>query len=379
MEVKSYSTKEVTEFKSLLQEDLSSGFKPTLAICFSDANVDFKALTNYLSELNIDSIGTTTCGEICNDSCEESSCTILLMDLARDAYHLQLVNFDEGEDIATKQIAEAALEKFSQPAIITYASKVGANGDKLVRGYKEILDPKTPIFGGLAGDNFKNEKFTVFSNNTFETEGIVALILDGEKVRVEGKAFSGWQALGMTHHVTKVDGNILYEIDNNPALDLFIEYFGLEQSHAKEGETMEMIPGIYAMKVVDKNDVDYLRSPLFYDRENQSLILAGEVQNGDKVKFCPMPDIDTVSQTVDFFKNYAQNLSQVDAVIINTCAARKMAFGPLMNKEIEDIYNIWKAPTAGFMAMGEIGNHARENECNFHNVTCSLVSLTEIG
>lgn len=379
MNVRSYNIKDVNNFKSQLQDELDKGFKPTLGICFTDAKFDFKELSTHLFSINIETIGTTTCGEIYDDTCVEGSCTILLMDIHRDAYHLETAKFNTGEDSASKQIGQIALQKFSQPALITYASKVGVNGDKLVRGYKEILGPKTPIFGGLAGDNFKNERFTVFSNDTFETDGLVALILDSEKVRVEGKAFSGWEALGMTHKVTKVEGNVLYEIDNNPALDLFIEYFGLEKSNVLDGETLEMLPGIYPLKVIDNNEIDYLRSPLLYDRENHSLILAGEVQQGDNVKFCPMPDIDTVTKTVDYFKNYAQSLTKVDAVIINTCAARKMAFGPLMDKEIKDIYNIWNAPSAGFMAMGEIGNHAQESECNFHNVTCSLVSLTEIA
>lgn len=378
MDVRSFNTSDIDAFKNQLQTEFDKGFKPTLALCFSDASFDFRALSSYLHEMDIDTMGTTTCGEICNESCNEGTCTVLLMEANRDAYHIELVKFQEGEDVASKQIAEVAQGKFSNQALITYASKVGANGDKLVRGYKEILGPQAPIFGGLAGDNFKNEEFTVFNNDSFETEGLVALILDTEKIRVEGKAYSGWEELGKTHVVTKVEGNVLYEIDHGPALDLFIEYFGIEKSDTSDGEAMITIPGIYPLKVLDKDNVDYLRSPLFYDRTNNSLILAGEVQHGDRVKFCPMPDIDTVTKTVDFFQEYAKSNADVDTVIITSCAGRKFAFGPLMNKEIKEIYNIWEVPTAGLMALGEIGVHFKENVCNFHNVTCSLVSLTEI-
>lgn len=52
------------------------------------------------------------------------------------------------------------------------------NGDKVVRGYKKVLKPDTPIFGALAGDNFKNEEFTVFANSKFETNGLAALIIN---------------------------------------------------------------------------------------------------------------------------------------------------------------------------------------------------------
>jgi len=379
MDVRSYSLKDINSFKTHFQAELSSGFKPTLAICFTDATIDFESIDGFLNEQNIDTVGSTTCGEIYNEGWAEESCSILMLDLDKSNYHIELASFDQSEDVIAKQIAEVAIEKFKKPAIITYIAKLGANGDRTVSGFKEVLTPETPIFGGLAGDDFKNEKFTVFSNGKFETDGMVALIIDGEKIEVAGTAFSGWKPLGKTHVVSKVEGNVLYEVDNKPALDLFIEYFGLEQSNATGDEKMEAIPGIYPIKVIDESQGDYMRSPLLYNRKEQSLILGGEVQVGDRVKFCPMPDLDTISETVNYFEEYAKANSKVDAIIMNSCAGRKFAFGPLMHKETKEFYDIWKVPTVGLMAMGEIGSLASDKECKFHNVTCSFVSLTEIS
>jgi hypothetical protein len=376
MSIKSYSSKEVDTIKTFLEQDLRDGFNPTLAICFCAHNLDFRTLSSYLVSKNIDFFGATTCGEIYDNTIVEGTYSILLIELEKNAYHIEMASFEEIEEDAAKKIAKVALEKFTKPAILTYASKVGVNGDSIVRGYKKILDVKTPIFGGLAGDDFRNEEFTVFHNETFETNGLAALIFDGTKVKIGGKAFSGWEALGKTHIVTKAEGNTLYELDNTPALELFIEYFGLEKSDQTEGEKMELIPGIYALKVIDKYDTEKIRSPLYYDHESHSLILAGELEIGDKVKFCPMPDIDIVTNTVEFFEEYSESHKEVDAIIITSCAARKFAFGPLMKKEINDVYEIWNAPTIGIIAMGEIGSHTIESECNFHNVTCSLFSLT---
>jgi len=378
VKVRSYNFNNLDEFNSSAIKDLAEGFIPTLAICFADATFDFKSLDSLLQSKNIDAIGASTCGEIHDKSFYENSCSVLLLELPKDAYHLEIEKFDGDEELTSEKIARIANNKFSNPAIITYASKVGVNGDKVVRGYKKVLKSDAPIFGGLAGDNFKNEEFTVFANNKMETDGLAALIIDGSKIKVEGSAFSGWEELGKSHTVTKADGNIIYTIDHQPALNLFIEYFGIEQPDASKGKPLETIPGIYPLKVIDENNVDYMRSPLLYDRENQSLILAGEVKEGDRVKFCPMPSMETVTETISFFKGYGEKHPKVDTVIINSCAGRKYAFGPLMDKEINEIHNIWNAPTIGLMAMGEIGNSAIGNECNFHNVTCSLVTLTEI-
>jgi len=379
MKVKSYNFNELSDFNNTAKKDIANGFTPTIAICFSDVNFDYKSLESILSSYDIDSIGTTTCGEIHDKKSNEASCSMLLMELGKDTYHIHLEKFDGDEEATSEKIANIAISKFEDPAIITYASKVGVNGDKVVRGYKKVLKPASAIFGGLAGDNFRNEEFIVFANSYFEPNGLVALILDGSKIRVEGSAYSGWEELGKTHTVTKAEGNVVHKIDNQPALNLFIEYFGIEDSEATKGQAMETIPGIYPLKVIDKNNVEYMRSPLFYDRENQALILGGEVKEGELVKFCPMPGLDTIANTVNYFKEYAQKHPTVDSVIINSCAGRKMAFGPLMDKELEDIYDIWNVPTAGFLALGEIGSNATDNECNFHNVTCSLVTISEIN
>lgn len=378
MRVQSFNLTTADSIDSIWQSSLEADFNPTLAICFTDALFDYRYLSAFLTAKNIEVIGATTCGEITNNKVYEKSCSLLLLDIDKKYFKIFIEKLDEKEEQTSQKIAHKALEKFSKPAIITYASKLGVNGDRVVKGFKDVLNNDVPIFGGLAGDNFKNEEFTVFHNSNYMNSGLVALIFDRDFVRVAGKAFSGWQPLGKTHIATKVDGNILSEIDGVPALDLFIEYFGIERSGTVDDMPLEQIPGMYPIKVINDPNREYMRSPLFYDKVNKSLILAGEIQQGDKIKFCPMPDIDTVQDTVDYFESYSKSLTDVDAIMINSCAGRKMSFGPMMDKEVGDIYQLWNKPTIGFMALGEIGSNTDDSECNFHNVTLSLVTLTEI-
>lgn len=377
MRVKSLNLKNSSELNQYWSQDSDPSFKPTLAICYSDANFDYKSVVQQLRSRDIEVVGTTTCGEIFDDKNLSGSCSVMLFEIDRSYFDTSISSFEEGEQATANKLASLALSKFDSPAILTYASKIGVNGDRIVDGFKDILPRRTPIFGGLAGDNFKNEKFTVFCNDTFETAGLVCLVFNGEKIKVEGKAFSGWEELGKTHVVNKVEGNVLYEIDNTPALDLFIQYFGVEKAESDGDTPLEVIPGIYPLRVMDGNDEEYMRSPLFYNREDNSLVLAGEIKQGSKVKFCPMPNFETVEATLEYFRSYAAENQNIDALIINTCAARKLSFGPMMDQEIKGIHKLWNVPTAGYMAMGEIGSHTKETECNFHNVTCSLMSLTE--
>jgi hypothetical protein len=47
-----------------------------------------------------------------------------------------------------------------------------------------------------------------------------------------------------------------------------------------------------------------------------------------------------------------------------------------VSEEIDRIKNIWNAPLAGFFCYGEIGK-VDSGEHEFHNMTCSLATLTE--
>lgn len=85
------------------------------------------------------------------------------------------------------------------------------------------------MFGGLAGDDLKIEDTFVFDNKSVDTDAIVGIIVDRDKIEVTGMAFSGWEAIGTVHTITKAKGNVVYQINNEPALDVFIKYLALRK------------------------------------------------------------------------------------------------------------------------------------------------------
>ncbi|MBL0306480.1 MAG: hypothetical protein IPQ25_10735 [Chitinophagaceae bacterium] len=55
---------------------------------------------------------------------------------------------------------------------------------------------------------------------------LIALIIDEDKISIKGLATCGWKPIGITKTVTKSEGNIVYTIDDQPALDLLMNYLG---------------------------------------------------------------------------------------------------------------------------------------------------------
>ena len=119
-----------------------------------------------------------------------------------------------------------------------------------------------------------------------------------------------------------------------------------------------------------------MRSPLVLDEDNGSITLMGGVNQGDKFRFSNSPGFEVIEQTIEEFEQLKDKSPDVDALILYSCKGRHGALGPLLEDEISGLYNYWNKPMIGFLSYGEIGN-TPSGICEFHNETCSLVSLRE--
>ncbi|MEM7102172.1 MAG: FIST N-terminal domain-containing protein [Bacteroidota bacterium] len=378
MKALSFSTSSPEDLKSKMTSALSE-INPTIGIAFSDPDFKIEAAVELFSELGIQLFGCTTSGEICNRKLVEKSFTLLLVELPEDSFLIHSIDGTPPNYIEPGAvIGNKAAESFENPAILVYSAGVGVDGESIVKGIKSGINKEIPIYGGLGGDNFKHENIRTFTDQVIRKNGLAALIIDSDRVAVNGKTYSGWNELGKTHTITKAEGNVLLEVDDKPALDLFNKYFkGVEYRQNEGSEKLFTVPAIYPLKIKRENGVEFMRSTLIYDFERKALILAGAVKEGDRFKFCPTPSFDVVEATVEEFQRYAKRDITPSALIMNSCAARHFAFGPMFDDEVEGIFNIWKKPMIGYMAYGEIGNTMDDEHCEFHNVTCSIVFLSE--
>jgi hypothetical protein len=379
MNTTSISATSVEQLDTLLQDTIANSFQPTVAIAFSDPDFALEKSIQLFKKHGIQLVGCSSSGEICNDKFVENTFSVLLMEMNLSDFHVTYIKGDGFNYFEPgKMLGELAKSKFENPAIIVYSGGIGVDGESIVRGIKSTLDKEIPIYGGQGADHFKYIKVSTYTHEATHDKGISALIMDTDKIAVGGRAYSGWNDLGKTHQITKSDGNIVYEIDGKPALDLFNKYFpSIEYKQQEGSEKLFTIPGIYPLKIRRDNGVEFLRSGMIYDFEKKALILAGGVKDGDNFKFCPTPNFDVVETTINEFKNLASQEGEVDAIVINSCAGRHYAFGPMFEDEVEGLYKIWNKPTIGYMAYGEIGNTGDQQICEFHNVSCSLVTLRE--
>ena len=372
----------VHSFNKLTEEIKQLGnlsWRPTVAIIFSSPQFPIEQALEIISDRDIDILGCSTSGEIYNDLVVEKTCTVLFMDMPKESF--KIVHFPgSGNDYfeSGRSLGKVSKESFDHPGILVYVGGIGVDGESVVSGIKSECPGAIPIYGGLASDDFQFDKIASYTREGIYYNGISALIVDTEVIGMGGKSFSGWNELGKIHSITKAEKNVLLEVDHRPALELFNNYFkGVEYKPQLGSEKLFTSPVIYALNIKRKNKSDIMRSVLIYDFDRKALVLAGAVNDGDTFRFCPTPSFDVLELTINDFKALANKIDTPDAIIMNSCVGRQIAFGPMLDDEVKGIYDFWGVPMVGYMAYGEIGNKTESEACEFHNVTCSLAWFNE--
>lgn len=361
-----------------LTQTLADGYKPTLAIVFISVKQDSDAVCSLLNDKGIQIFGSTTSGEFISPEISEGGIVIMLLDI--NPAFFKLLFFETGDSSAfetSKQLGAEGKNVFSNPAFIIASGWLHTDGEQIVKGIEEGFGKEVTVFGGMAGDDLALREPVVFTYGKQSTTGVVAIIFDEDKIDVKGIATCGWKPIGITKTITKSTGNIVYTIDDQPALDLVIKYLGLNLDNEISESMVVNLGAYYPLQLERENAPPVMRTTMLGNKEDRSLICAGTVPQGAKVRFSLPPDfdvIDTVVEECTDLKNEKQH--EADAMIMFSCVSRYLSFGVMTSEEIERVQQVWNAPLIGFFSYGEFGK-SKKGKHEFHNNTCCVVVLKE--
>jgi hypothetical protein len=344
---------------------------------FASIDHDLTSIAKIFDDKNIDLFGLSSAGEIIDKEVVESGIVGLLFDVNPDFYQIKIVenNFDNLFETG-KESGIFSKKAFQNPALMIGSGGLTVDVEQIVYGFKSVLGENVPMFGGLAGDDWKLENTYAFSRNQMTNNGIMTLTFDNDKIEMQGLAICGWEAIGKTNIVTKAKGNVVYTINDEPALDVFLRYFEYLENSDVDAEKLDNASAQYPLQVMRKDGTSVLRSPMKSNLEDRSIMLAGNITQGDEFRFSIAPGFQVIDQTVAEFGSLKKDFPEADALILFSCKGRHAALGPLIEDEVEGIYDYWSKPMIGFFCYGEIGN-VKGGTCDFHNETCSLVLLKE--
>lgn len=378
MKAKSIKGTSPEEIRLALEQNMVDGFKPTLAVVFLSIKQDHLAVCKLLTDSGIDIFGATTNGEFIDSDLGSGSIAILLMDMDRAYYTIMFEEYPEKNyREKSAQVAKKAMERFARPAFLISCSNTETDAEALLLGFEDVVGKQVNVFGGAAGDDYAFSEQLVFTNSGESKRGIVVLVLDEDKVMIKGRATCGWKAIGTIRTVTKSEGNHVYTVDNISPLELTVKYGGIENASPDNANLILELSATLPLQMQREKGDPVMRPGLKIDWNDGSFYCSGAVPQGCKVRFSLPPDFDVVEQVINNCSELKENeMPEADAVVVFSCAGRKVALGPMIQLEMDGLKNIWDAPMAGFFSNAELARASGGN-LEMHNLTTCVVALKE--
>lgn len=377
MRVRNFKTNDIAKLPQVLSSLTADGFKPTLALVFANINFSQEALQQFFASTGMCFIASSAAGEFINGELDDPAIVGLLMEMDPANYASFFLPFNgDGYTKAGRELGRFSTEHFAQPAIIVLTSGI-PDGESLIKHIEEGAGTTVPLFGGIASDDFKMQQTFVYSAEGITNSGIAAIVIDRSRVEMEGLVFGGWYPVGITRTITKSKGNVVYTIDNEPALDLIARFCHKAPEEFTAGpDAIKNLTTHFQLLIYREDSYPVLRTAIAADLESRSLTFTSMMPEGVKMKFSLTPSFEVMDNLVTKYNELKNNCDEPEAVVLFSCKGRQMIFGPWIANEVSRISEIWKAPLTGFLSYGEIGKTSQES-VEFHNMACSVLLMKE--
>jgi hypothetical protein len=276
---------------------------------------------------------------------------------------------------AGEQIARQ-LKSEDLRAVLLLSDGLQVNGSELVRGVNAVLPPEVTVTGGLAGDGDRFARTWVIADRLLTPGFVVGVGLYGDAVRVGHGSRGGWDVFGVERQVTRSSGNVLYELDGRPALQLYKEYLGERASGLPA--TGLLFP--LTLRATRESDKRLVRTILAVDEASQSMTFAGDIPEGYHAQLM-CANFDRVIQGAGeaaLLTRDRDSAAAAPLAIAISCVGRRLVLGERTEEETEATLEHLPPETRqiGFYSYGEISPYAA-GHCDLHNQTMTLTTISE--
>jgi hypothetical protein len=279
-------------------------------------------------------------------------------------------SIEAGHELAERLLAPDLVHVF----VLSDGLKV--NGSELVSGLTARLPSHVAVTGGLCGDGARFEHTYVCLDEFTASESVVGLGFYGPHLRVGFGSLGGWDPFGPERKVTRSEGNVLYELDGSPALDLYEQYLG---EHAAGLPASGLLFPLTVRQNRDEPGV--VRTILAVNHDNRSLTFAGDVPTGHFARLMRA----NFERLLDGASGAAQTSYEAigsrtpELAILISCVGRKLVLKQRVEEEVEAVQHVLGQRTklTGFYSYGEISPFNPAARCELHNQTMTITTFSE--
>jgi hypothetical protein len=352
----------------------------TLVIVFGSSSLEkveapLQALCSTFEKSLI--IGASTAGEIYDDEISEDSLVVSVMRFSATKIKSSVSpllsadnSFDDGVKIANELYSD------DLKAIFILSDGLNANGSQLTEGISSIIPPGIPVTGGLAGDSDRFEKTWVIADAKAVSGYVSAVGFYGDAIHIAHASKGGWDRLGIERIVTKSKDNVLYELDKQPALEVYKKYLG------DKAEGLPATGLLFPLEIRDTADSTEtkVRTILAVDEEKDSITFAGDIPEGSHVTLMKANFnriIDGASEAAESLNLEPYKDEDILSIAIS-CVGRKLVLKSRTEEELEAVLDALppKTKQIGFYSYGEI-SPLLSGKCDLHNQSMTLTLIWE--
>lgn len=360
----------VKTFKSVSGEGPIELDSPeTLIICFFSSNKKedvLKLKANFpLSTV----VGCSSAGEIYDKEVYFDSMVVSLIQFKNTKFKVEASAAADSFELG--RIVSENLKKDDLKSIFVLSNGLKINGAKLAEGLRSV-SKEIPIFGGLAGDGTDFKETLVFNNGEF-VDGVVSVGLYGEHLNVHYGSSGGWVNFGPKRKVTKSKDNVLYELDNKPALALYKEYLGAESANLPSSGLL------FPLSISYEKTSNLIRTILAVNEQDQSITFAGDIPEGAEVKLMQADYSHLINAATEAATSIGdKNENSEYLAVAVSCVGRRLVLGEYVDCEVRELHEgLNKLKNLiGFYSYGEICP-TKEYNCELHNQTMTLFTFSE--
>lgn len=323
--------------------------------------------------------GCSGAGQIASTGLHETHCVLTAVRFESAQVELADTPLTAAADsYSAGQRLGALLSAFAPGQVLVFSPGLAVDGTALVDGLQASL-PGASLSGGLAADEGHFEQTWTLGPGGIASSRVVAVALKGPKLQVGHGCFGGWKPFGPTRKASACEGNLLLELDQRPALEVYRRYLG-EHAQALPASAL-----LFPLAILNQegDESGLIRTIVGIDEARQGLILAGSVRQGALMRLMHASTealVDGAEQAGHTAFEHPNPENRRLALLV-TCIGRKLVMGDRTEDEIEAVATAAGPNTviAGFYSFGEISPSVPMVGCHLHNETMAITALTEGG
>jgi len=263
-------------------------------------------------------------------------------------------------DAGTEAAAGVAGMEAPHQALLMICDGLTGNQHEFVRGAFSVVGAAMPLVGGCAGDDLTYVRTYQFHGGRDGVEvlsdAVIGIAIGSDRPLGVGIAH-GWRKQGSAMVVTRSRDGHVFELDGEPALDVYLRRLGLDEEVAQDGDAFRDRAFLHPLGLSRRSGED-LRLIHGCDPAERSLFSLADVPQG-ALAWLMESDHDAIVHGARDSAGQALDAlggeTPLGALTFD-CVARHMMLGPDgVRQEVDGIgKELGGVPYAGFYTNGEI-------------------------